>query len=70
MYNTHVLLAHAHTQPVGGGKARRVALIKEWRDVMAEVGDHQSLVASLRQSAYYHLFKVLLPPTFMICFAV
>ncbi len=43
----------------GGGRsgAKRVALIREWRDVMAEVGDHQSLVASLRQSTYYNLFK-------------
>ncbi len=43
----------------GGARAgsKRVTLIKEWRDVMAEVGDHQSLVASLRQSAYYNMFK-------------
>ena len=26
---------------------------------MTEVGDHQSLVASLKQAAYFHLFKVL-----------
>ncbi|DBA90074.1 TPA: hypothetical protein ACH3X2_004335 [Trebouxia sp. C0005] len=32
-------------------------LIKEWREVMTEVGDHQSLVASLKQAAYFHLFK-------------
>lgn len=34
------------------------ALIKEWRDVLTEVGDHQSLVASLKQSKYYNMFKV------------
>lgn len=28
---------------------------------MTEVGDHQSLVASLKQAAYFHLFKVTLP---------
>ncbi|KAL3130926.1 hypothetical protein ABBQ38_000251 [Trebouxia sp. C0009 RCD-2024] len=32
-------------------------LVKEWREVMTEVGDHQSLVASLKQAAYFHLFK-------------
>ena len=26
---------------------------------MTEVGDHQSLVASLKQAAYFHLFKVM-----------
>ena len=26
--------------------------------MMTEVGDHQSLVASLKQAAYFHLFKV------------
>lgn len=40
-----------------GRQPRRHVLIKEWRDVMTEVGDHQSLVASLRQSAYYNMFK-------------
>ena len=37
---------------------RPCALIKEWRDLLTEVGDHQSLVVSLKQSPYYHLFKV------------
>lgn len=37
---------------------RSVPLIKEWREVMTEVGDHQSLVASLKQSTYFHMFKV------------
>lgn len=40
-----------------GAKGRRTALIKEWRNVMSEVGDHQSMVASLKQSSYLHLFK-------------
>ena len=44
-------------QGTGGRPQRHVALIKEWRDVLAEVGDHQSLVASLRTSAYYNMFK-------------
>ena len=38
---------------------RPCALIKEWRNLLTEVGDHQSLVVSLKQSPYYHLFKVL-----------
>lgn len=33
-------------------------LIKEWKNVMTEVGDHQSLMNSLKQSPYYPLFKV------------
>nr|ADI46856.1 DHC1bf [Volvox carteri f. nagariensis] len=39
------------------GRQRRTALIKEWRDAMTEVGDNQSLVASLKQSNYYGMFK-------------
>ncbi|GLI62890.1 cytoplasmic dynein 1b heavy chain [Volvox africanus] len=39
------------------GRQRRTPLIKEWRDAMTEVGDNQSLVASLKQSNYYTLFK-------------
>lgn len=39
------------------GRQRRTPLIKEWRDAMTEVGDNQSLVASLKQSSYYHMFK-------------
>lgn len=31
---------------------------------MTEVGDHQSLVASLKQAAYFHLFKVMPPCMF------
>ncbi|KAG2486208.1 hypothetical protein HYH03_015170 [Edaphochlamys debaryana] len=44
------------TQSVGG-RQRRTPLIKEWRDAMTEVGDNQSLVASLKQSSYYNMFK-------------
>ena len=36
---------------------RQIALIRDWRDILTEVGDHQSLVASLKQAAYHHLFK-------------
>nr|BCL66104.1 cytoplasmic dynein 1b heavy chain [Volvox africanus] len=39
------------------GRQRRTPLIKEWRDAMTEVGDNQSLVASLKQSNYYSMFK-------------
>ena len=39
------------------GRQRRTPLIKEWRDSMTEVGDNQSLVASLKQSSYYNMFK-------------
>nr|ADI46936.1 DHC1bm [Volvox carteri f. nagariensis] len=39
------------------GRQRRTPLIKEWRDSMTEVGDHQSLIASLKQSSYYGMFK-------------
>ncbi|MEW5298927.1 MAG: hypothetical protein WDW36_001997 [Sanguina aurantia] len=39
------------------GKVRKTSLIKEWRDVMTEVGDNQSLVASLRGSSFYNMFK-------------
>lgn len=37
---------------------RTVPLIREWRTLMSEVGDHQSLVASLKQAQAYHVFKV------------
>lgn len=33
-------------------------LIKDWGGVLSEVGDHQSLVASLKTSPYYSMFKV------------
>ena len=34
------------------GKTRNISLIKKWRNVMAEVGDHQSMVASLKQEGF------------------
>jgi dynein heavy chain 2 len=33
------------------------ALIKEWKDIMTEVGDHQSLVQSLKESPFFPPFK-------------
>ncbi len=41
-----------------GAQQKGVVLIKEWREVLSEVGDHQSLVASLKQSSFHYLFKV------------
>lgn len=38
-------------EAVGSGKA--VSLIKEWKDLMTEVGDHQSLVSSLKQNQFF-----------------
>lgn len=35
-----------------------VPLVKEWTQLMTEVGDNQSLAASLGQSPYFHLLKV------------
>lgn len=46
-----------HVSTAGGG-SRRTVLIKEWKDILTEVGDHQSLVGSLKQSKYYQNFKV------------
>ena len=45
---------------------RSCPLVKEWREVMTEVGDHQSLVASLKQAAYFHLFKVAALPGLLV----
>jgi hypothetical protein len=38
--------------------SRAVPLIKDWAGVLSEVGDHQSLVASLKASPYYDMLKV------------
>lgn len=38
--------------------SRSVPLIKDWAGVLSEVGDHQSLVASLKLSPSYAMFKV------------
>ncbi|CAD7696588.1 unnamed protein product [Ostreobium quekettii] len=39
-------------------KERNLVLIKEWKDLVTEVGDHQSLVSSLRASPYFSVLKV------------
>ncbi len=47
--------------PAAGSKQAaggRVPLIKEWSEVLSELGNHQSLVASLKTSQYYNMFKV------------
>ena len=41
---------------VEGGSAQ-VSLIKEWREVVTQVGDHQALLTSLKSSAYYKRFE-------------
>eukprot|EP00803_Ostreobium_quekettii_P010766 evm.model.scf_587.3 EVM.evm.TU.scf_587.3 scf_587:58238-66053(+) len=38
-------------------KERNLVLIKEWKDLVTEVGDHQSLVSSLRASPYFSVLK-------------
>jgi dynein heavy chain 2 len=43
---------------VGSTQGSRVPLIKDWATVLSEVGDHQSLVASLKTSPYYATFRV------------
>ncbi len=40
------------------GCGRRVPLIREWRDLLSQVGDRQSLVSSLKQAHAYAVFKV------------
>lgn len=47
--------ASAATTKQGSG---RVPLVKEWSDILSELGNHQSLVASLKTSHYYSMFKV------------
>ena len=36
---------------------RRVALIKEWKDVQTAVGDHQSVLQAMRDSPYFGKFQ-------------
>lgn len=36
---------------------RITSLIKEWKDVMTEVSDHQALVASVKENKYASRFK-------------
>ena len=35
---------------------RQTPLIKEWKEVMSQVSDHQSLIASLKESRYFNSF--------------
>ena len=44
-------------RPTRGSIAPQVFLVKEWRDTATDVGDQQSLVASLRQSPYFGMFQ-------------
>ena len=41
-----------------GDSAQHVALIKDWKETMADVADNQSLVQSLKDSPFYAPFKV------------
>lgn len=36
---------------------RVTSLIKEWKDLMTEVSDHQALVASVKENKYSTRFK-------------
>lgn len=36
----------------------RVLLLREWKEMLSEVADMQSLLASLQHNAYYDNFKV------------
>ncbi|KAL8004079.1 putative AAA+ ATPase domain, dynein heavy chain region D6 P-loop domain-containing protein [Plasmopara halstedii] len=45
------LLAHVHD-------GRRVAIIKDWKDLTLALGDNQSLLASLKESQFFKPFEV------------
>ncbi|TYZ58493.1 hypothetical protein PybrP1_004198 [[Pythium] brassicae (nom. inval.)] len=45
------LLAHEHD-------GRRVAIIKDWKDVTLALGDNQSLLASLKESQFFKPFEM------------
>lgn len=45
------LLAHEHD-------GRRVAIIKDWKDLTLALGDNQSLLASLKESQFFKPFEV------------
>lgn len=36
----------------------RVLLLKDWKELLSEVADMQSLLGSLNHNAYYNNFKV------------
>lgn len=42
-----------HVSTVSG---RKTALIKEWKEIFGDVGDNQSLLASLKDSPYFKAF--------------
>ena len=46
----------------GSPGSKSVPLIRDWREVVSQVGDHQALLTSLKDSSYYKRFedKVLL----------
>ncbi|XP_076054654.1 dynein cytoplasmic heavy chain beethoven [Oratosquilla oratoria] len=44
-------------KPHESSNGQEVMLIKDWKDVINKVGDHQSLLQSLKDSSYYHAFK-------------
>jgi dynein heavy chain 2 len=45
------------TQAVAGPKGGTISLIKEWKEILTEVGDNQSLVSSLKDSPFFGPFK-------------
>ena len=61
--------AHTHTHTLSLALSRSLslppsvclslgtALIKDWKDVLTEVGDNQSLLLSLKESQYFSHFK-------------
>jgi len=38
-------------------KGKLVPIIKEWRDIMTQVGDHQSMVAGMKDSPFFSTFE-------------
>jgi hypothetical protein len=56
-YPKRPLLCPLVPQDQGDGGRGGVALIKEWKELLTEVGDHQSLVASLKDSPFFAAFK-------------
>eukprot|EP00762_Andalucia_godoyi_P006467 ANDGO_02875.mRNA.1 Cytoplasmic dynein 2 heavy chain 1 len=44
------------TMIVVGDATRKTPLVKEWKDVLMQIGDHQSLLATLKESLYFSLF--------------
>ena len=44
-------------QTIAGPKGGTISLIKEWKELLTEVGDNQSLVSSLKDSPFFGPFK-------------